>query len=265
MKLGFIGAGNMASAILLGILNKKIIDSKDVYIFDTNTEKLNDFCNKNGTNAAKNGIDVALNSDIVLFAIKPNVCASVIEELKDSLKNKAVISIVAGWSMKKLSDSLDKSTRVLKIMPNTPCMVGEGMNVFDGSYTLNDEEIDFAKRIFNAVGKVEIVAPYLMDAVTAVSGSGPAYVYMFIEAMADGGVKAGLPRQIAYELAAQTVLGSAKMVIDTGRHPGELKDAVCSPAGTTIDAVAALEKAGFRAAVLDAVDACYNKSKEMGK
>ena len=148
-------------------------------------------------------------------------------------------------------------------MPNTPAMVGEGMIVFEKGNTLTDEEEAFAFALFNTVGKTIAMDGNLMDAVTAVSGSGPAYVYAFIEAMADGGVLRGLPRKVAYELAAQTVLGAAKMVLDTGLHPGELKDNVCSPNGTTIAAIASLERDGFRGVVIDAVDACYRRSKEL--
>ncbi|MDD3921812.1 MAG: pyrroline-5-carboxylate reductase [Eubacteriales bacterium] len=150
-------------------------------------------------------------------------------------------------------------------MPNTPCMVGEGMIAFDADHTLTTDDMEMAKAVFLATGRVEIVNSALMNAVTGVSGSGPAYVYLFIEALADGGVRAGLPRNTAYTLAAQTVLGAAKMVLDTEKHPGALKDAVCSPGGTTIEAVAALEKAGLRSAVLDAVSVCVQKADEMSR
>ncbi len=261
-KLGFIGIGNMGEAILRGILREGILTPQNVYIFDLNTKKVQALQSELGVLTAQSGAAMIAACDAVLLAVKPNVCAAVLNDCGKALKNKALISIVTGWSRKDIA-ALVPDCRILRVMPNTPCMVGEGMVALDMDHTLTEEELKFAKVLFDATGRAEPVPSYLMDGVIGVSGSGPAYVYLFIEALADGGVRAGLPRDMAYRLAAQTVLGAAKMVLETGMHPGALKDAVCSPGGTTIEAVAALERGGLRAAVLDAVEVCVDKARQM--
>lgn len=264
-QLGIIGVGNMGEAILRGVLTGHAVDAKDVFVFDTNQEKIGALSGELGVMAADSITDLIAQSEMILLAIKPNVIGGLLDQYRGQFHKKALISIVAGWSKGRLSDNLPKDTRILRVMPNTPAMVGAGMIVFEAGDTFTAEEKDFAIGLFHAIGDIKTIDEKLMDAVTGVSGSGPAYVYMFIEALGDAGVQQGLPRAVAYELAAQTVLGSAKMVLDTGYHPGELKDRVCSPGGTTIDAVAALEKFGFRNAVIEAVAACSNKSREMSK
>ncbi|MDL2235565.1 pyrroline-5-carboxylate reductase [Christensenellaceae bacterium OttesenSCG-928-L17] len=263
-QLGILGVGNMGEAMLKGILEKHAMDAENIAIFDQSearTNNMKDTYRVTGRLSAKELIEQA---DVILLAVKPNVCAAVVKENAKALKNKAILSIVTGWKIQDYT-ALVPDCRVLPIMPNTPCMVGAGMSVFSQNHTLTAEEYAFAKTLFEAVGLVDESSEALMPAITGVSGSGPAYVYMFIEALADGGVAEGLPRAQAYQLAAQTVLGAAKMVLDTGTHPGALKDAVCSPGGTTILAVSALEHAGFRAAVLDAVSVCTNKARELQK
>ncbi len=260
IKIGIIGAGNMGEAILRGILSADMLPPENVYVFDLNTEKIADLQQELGVLTAQSSFAMISACDMVLLAVKPNILKSVLMECGTALENKALLSIVLGWSRKDIAPLVPESCRVMRIMPNTPCLVGEGMMAFDADHTLTENELVFAKEMFSAIGKVELVPSYLMDAVTGVSGSGPAYCYLFLEAMADGGVRAGLPRNMAYTLAAQTMLGAAKMVLETGRHPGELKDAVCSPGGSTIEAVAALEKNGLRNAVLSAVNACVEKS-----
>lgn len=264
-KLGFIGIGNMGEAILRGALRKNVLPANDIYIFDLYTAKVKALQEELGVFTAQSAAAMISACDAVILAVKPNICRSVLEENGKYLAGKALFSIVTGWNREELAALCPADTRILRIMPNTPCMVGEGMVAFDSDHTLNNDDITFAKEIFSATGRVEIVKSSLMNAVTGVSGSGPAYVYMFVEALADGGVRAGLSRDVAYTLAAQTLIGSAKMVLDTGKHPGALKDAVCSPGGTTIEAVAALEKEGFRNAVLSAVSACVAKAEEMSR
>jgi pyrroline-5-carboxylate reductase len=189
----------------------------------------------------------------------------VLADIKNDLDGKAVVSIAAGWSGDMIKAFIGADKKVLRLMPNTPLLVGEGMTVFETPHTLEDDEFAFVETIFASLGLVERASQRQMDAVTAVSGSGPAYVFMFIEALADAGVLCGLPRAQAVKLAAQTLLGSAKMVLQTDSHPGALKDAVCSPGGTTIEAVKSLEESGFRGAVIKAVEQCAKKSQSLGK
>lgn len=265
MKIGFIGVGNMGEAILRGALRGGVVPPAEIAAFDTNTDKVGALQAELGINSADSIAQLVTKSDLVLLAVKPHVCLGVLAEIKDLLKGKALISIAAGWSQARLAASLLPSVRILRVMPNTPALVGCGMSVLEAGNTLQEEEKAFAIRLFSAIGRVTEVEPRLMDAVTAVSGSGPAYVYLFIESLADGGVREGLPRTLAYELAAQTLLGGAQMLLKTGEHPGKLKDNVCSPGGTTIEAVAALEANGLRAAVMAAVQACAKKSRELSK
>ncbi len=261
-KLGFIGTGNMGEAILRGILREGLVTPSSVYIFDPNKEKVKALQEELGVLTAQSGPAMIAACDVILLAVKPNICADVLRGCSQALNGKALISIVTGWSRADIAE-LVPNCRILRVMPNTPCMVGQGMVAMDMDHTLNEAEFQFAQSMFMATGKAEPVPSCLMDAVVGVSGSGPAYVYLFIEAMADGGVRAGLPRALAYKLTAQTVLGAAKMVLDTGMHPGALKDAVCSPGGTTIEAVTALERGGMRAAVLDAVEVCVDKARAL--
>lgn len=264
-KFGIIGVGNMGEAILRGMIKGNVLAAEKICIYDPNASKCAAFRKELGVTTVKSISDLAAMCDMLLIAVKPDVCGAVIEKNRNDFVEKAIVSIVTGWSGEKLRKYLSNTTRILRVMPNTPAMVGEGMTVFEQSDTLREDERVFAEKLFSAIGRVSSIKPGLLNAVIGVSGSGPAYVYMFIEAMADGGVRAGLPRSKAYELAAQTVLGSAKMVLETGQHPGKLKDAVCSPAGTTIDAVASLEKNGLRNAVIEAVAACIDKADQMSK
>jgi len=265
MILGFVGVGNMGEAILRGALLSKSVLPDQIIAYDINSAKLDSLSKELGIKSARSIQSLSEEANIILLAVKPNVCGDLLLKNAKALDGKALVSIVAGWSAIQLRQLLLPTTRVLRVMPNTPAMTGEGMSVFEAHDTLTDEEHAFATKLFTAVGSVMSVPEHLMHAVTAVSGSGPAYVYMFIEALADGGVREGLPRDQAYKLAAQTVLGAAKMVLQTGEHPGKLKDNVCSPGGTTIEAVAALEENGLRNAVLQAVQACANKSSQLNK
>lgn len=262
-RFGIIGVGNMGEAILRGLIKGGALPPQQIAVYDINGEKCAALKKELCVTATDSIGQLAKCCDMLLLAVKPDVCGAVIEAHRTAFADKAVISIVTGWSGEKLRHSLPATTRILRVMPNTPALVGQGMAVLEQDGTFRDEERAFAETLFAGIGRVQYVKPELMNAVVGVSGSGPAYVYMFIEAMADGGVRAGLPRAMAYELAAQTVLGAASMVLETKQHPGKLKDAVCSPGGTTIEAVASLEKEGLRNAVLEAVKACIRRAEEM--
>lgn len=258
-KLGFIGMGNMASAILLGAVNAGFLKGEETIAFDLDANKMTDMNAKCGMTIGTSAEDVIKQSDMVLIAVKPIHVEGVIVPNKDVLKNKPLLSIAAGWSIARYRELLDTSTRVCAIMPNTPAMVGEGMALIDMGNNLTADELAFTKGLFSALGEVEELPSHLMATGAALSGCAPAWVYMMIEALADGAVLHGMPRATAYKLASQTVLGSGKMVRDTGQHPGKLKDDVCSPGGITIRGVQALEASGFRAAVMDAVSAAFQK------
>ena len=267
LKLGFIGAGNMGSAILRGLVASEYLTADDMAICDLNTRKLEELSDQYpGLTCTESDVELAEMCDMIVLAVKPFFMAEVIEHIRDELNGKAVISIAAGWTVDQLTTALEGSgATCLRVMPNTPAMVGEGMTAICEDTTFSEEDLAFAKGIFNSVGRTVLLPEKLFDGVIAISGSSPAYVYMMIEAMADAGVKEGLYRSTAYELAAQAVLGSALMVLESGTHPGALKDAVCSPAGTTIEAVEELERKGFRAAIMDAMKVCAQKSRDMSK
>lgn len=262
-SLGFIGAGNMASAIIKGAVDKKIIDAQSIYVYDIDRIKADGLGSALGVSPCDGIADLSKQSDILFLAVKPNAMMSVLSEIKAF--QKPIVSIAAGWSANMIKGIAGQDKKVLRLMPNTPLMAGEGMSVFEEPTNFSDEYREFVESIFSAMGEIEHVPYKMMDAVTAVSGSGPAYAYMFIEALSDAGVLCGLPRDKALKLAAQTLLGAAKTVLETGKHPGELKDAVCSPGGTTIEAVKELEISGFRGAVINAVEQCAKKSKALSQ
>lgn len=263
--VGFIGAGNMATAIIEGSIGKKAISAGNICVYDIDSVKLNNMNQKLGVTTAGSLSELVDGADIIVLAVKPNIISAILHDIKDIIGNKAIVSIAAGWSANMLKAIVGADKKVLRLMPNTPLMVGEGMTVFEVPHSVSDEEYAFIETIFSSIGRVEQAPGKLMDAVTAVSGSGPAYVFVFIEALADAGVLCGLPRAQAQKLASQTVLGAAKMVLETGTHPGALKDAVCSPGGTTIEAVKSLENDGLRAAVINAAEKCAAKSRSMSK
>ena len=265
-KIGFIGAGNMAGAIIGGIIKSNLVESQNVIASAktmTNLNKLKDEYNINVTLDAR---EVVKNSDIVFMAVKPNIFDGVLESVKDLIGDgKIVVSIAAGKSISSMENIIGDDKKIIRTMPNTPALVNEGMSALCPNKNIEDEELKIVKGIFDSFGKSEVVGEYLIDSVIGVSGSSPAYVFMFIEAMADAAVVGGMPRKQAYNFAAQSVLGAAKMVLESGKHPGELKDMVCSPGGTTIEAVKVLENEGMRSSVINAVCACIEKSKEMSK
>ena len=263
-KIGFIGAGNMAKAMIGGIVKSKLVESNYVFASDLNTQTLEDVKSIYGINTTKDSKEVVKNSDIVVVAVKPNVYELVLEEVKEMIDNKKIIvTIAAGKTIESVENVIGSDKKIIRTMPNTPALVNEGMSAICKNINITDEELNSVKKIFSSFGKAEIVNENLIDAVIGASGSSPAYVFMFIEAMADAVVSAGMPRNQAYKFVSQAVMGSAKMVLETGKHPGELKDMVCSPGGTTIEAVKTLEAEGFRNSVIKAIDDCIKKSKEM--
>lgn len=264
--IGFIGFGNMAQAMIGSLIKGNIVNKENIIASRVSQEVRDKIKKTLGISTTDNNIEVAKEADFIILSIKPNIYEIVIEEIKDQIKDGAVvIGIGAGISSKFLKKNLNKGTKYVKVMPNTPALVGEGISAISNANNLSEEELKEVMEIIGAFGRVEVLEEKLMDAFTAIAGSSPAYVYMMIEAMADGAVLEGLPRKQAYKIAAQAILGSAKMVLETDIHPGELKDNVCSPGGTTIEAVASLEENGFRSTLIEAVVACTNKSREMNK
>jgi len=265
-KIGFIGCGNMAQAMIGGIVKSGLVMPSFIMASAKTGKNLNVAKNSYGIIVSNNNIDTVKFSDIIFLAVKPNIYETVIDEIKNTLKKDSIIiAIAAGISMSYIEKTFGYKLKVVRTMPNTPALVGEGMSALCANELVTKEELQLVVKIFESFGKAEIIDEKLMDAVPAISGSSPAYVYMFIEALADGGVLDGIPRDKAYKFAAQAVLGAAKMVLETGMHPGALKDNVCSPGGSTIEAVATLEEKGFRSSVLSAMKSCTKKSKEMSK
>ncbi len=266
MKLAVIGGGKMAHAMVFGILNTKKVDAANICVSDKFEAGLADFAAA-GIKVTTDNTEAAKSADVVLVAVKPDIYPAVLKQLSalDGAGERLYISIAPGITVDALKKHLGFDAKVIRTMPNTPAMVGEGMTAVYAPAPVSESELAMALDLFNAFGKAAVISEKQMDAAVAVSGRSPAYVFMFIEALADGAVAGGMPRNLAYEFAAQAVLGSAKMVLETGKHPGELKDMVCSPGGTTIDAVEALEQGGLRGCIMDAMRKCIEKSKAMGK
>ncbi|MDY3918926.1 MAG: pyrroline-5-carboxylate reductase [Candidatus Limivivens sp.] len=264
MVLGFVGCGNMAVAMLKGIIKNKIVSREDILASALHEEKLKKTGEELGIRTTTDNCQVAREADILFLAVKPQFYETVIREIRDSVSpEQIVVSIAPGKSLEWLGKAFGKDVRLIRCMPNTPALVGEGITGVCPGSLVSSGELEQVCRILDGFGRSEVIPENLMDAVVGVSGSSPAYVFLFIEAMADAAVAAGMPRAQAYRFAAQAVYGSAKMVLETGKHPGELKDMVCSPAGTTIEAVRVLEEKGFRSAVMEAVRACVDKSRGM--
>ncbi|PYG87600.1 pyrroline-5-carboxylate reductase [Ruminiclostridium sufflavum DSM 19573] len=264
-KIGFIGTGAMGSAMIKGIIKAEIVTPSDIFVYDVDKQKLNLLCRETGINAAADSIEVVKACDYTVLAVKPNIVKKVLSEIKDVFSyDKVFISIAAGIPLKTYKGILGESRKVIRALPNTPAIIGEGMTLISFDGCVKDDDINNAVSILGALGKVECMEERLMSEVVALTSSSPAYIFMLIEAMADAAVLSGIPRQTAYRLASQAVAGSAKMVAETGKHPGELKDQVCSPAGTTIEAVAALEMNGFRNSVIQAMNECTKRARELG-
>lgn len=265
MKIGFIGLGNMACAMIGGMLEKKMAEAEEIVGFaktETTREKVKQ---KFNISIAASNVQVAEASDILFLAVKPVFFPEVIAQIREAVRRETlIVSIAAGKDLNFLREAFGRpELKLIRCMPNTPALVLEGCTGICAGENVSGEELAQVVELMRSFGRASIVPERLMDVVGAVSGSSPAFVFLFIEAMADGAVAGGMPRKQAYEFAAQAVLGSAKMVLETGMHPGELKDMVCSPGGTTIQGMKALEEGGVRAAVMDALEACIEKSKQL--
>jgi pyrroline-5-carboxylate reductase len=263
-KIGFIGIGNMGEALLRGIIVSRLISPNLIYASDVDTKKLGKLSDELGFNALEDNPKLVEICNIILLAVKPDIVKVVLPQVSDSFSHpKWIISIAAGISTAIIESFLSSETPVVRVMPNTPAMVGEGMSAISAGSYAKDDHLSKAKQIFSAVGKAIIVQEKLMDVVTALSGSGPAYVFLIIEALTDAGVQLGLSRSDASLMATQTVFGSSKMVLETSEHPAVLKNRVTSPGGTTAAGLYELEKNGIRSAIIDAVIAAANRSKQL--
>ena len=278
-KIGFIGCGNMGKAILGGLIASGQVLPGQIWVYTPSPDKVAALHDQFGINAAESAQEVAQIADIIFAAVKPGIMIKVLSEItsslnKDSLvvsiaaslnKDSLVVSIAAGVTLDQLARALGHDRKIIRAMPNTPALVNAGMTSVTPNALVTPEDTADVLNIFRCFGEAEVIAEPMIHPVVGVSGSSPAYVFMFIEAMADAAVLGGMPRAQAYKFAAQAVMGSAKMVLETGEHPGALKDMVCSPGGTTIEAVRVLEEKGFRAAVIEAMTKCMEKSEKLSK
>lgn len=264
-KIGFIGGGNMAEAIIKGMITGETA-AETIFVSEPVEARREQLTAKYGVRTTANNSELTLSCKTIILAVKPQQAASVCSSLTTEIKGKhLLVSIMAGISCRRLEDFFSESPRVVRVMPNTPALVLCGAAAVAGGKSATEADMTTVEAIFSLVGTCCRVDEKLMDAVTGLSGSGPAYVLTFIEALADGGVKNGLPREIALNLAMQTVLGTARLLAETGEHPGSLRDKVTSPGGTTIAGLHALEKGSFRATVMNAVEAATVRSKELGQ
>jgi pyrroline-5-carboxylate reductase len=265
-KIGFLGAGKMATALAKGFVNAEMVFPREIIAADPFDAARKHFAAETGAPTGASNLEVAAAAKVLVLATKPDQVAAALAEISGAFtKNHLLISIAAGVTLAKLENALPPGARVIRVMPNTPALVGAGASAFALGKSASAADGELAKKLLSAVGTAFQVKESLLDAVTGLSGSGPAYVYLFIEALSDGGVAAGLPRDIATKLAAQTVLGGAKMVLETSQHPGALKDQVTSPGGTTIEGLHELEKGKLRGVVMSAVRAATEKSRKLGQ
>ena len=265
-RVGFIGAGNMGEALIKGLVNAGVVPAKSILATDVRTDRLDELARTFGIQVVTGNGELVKSVDVVVLAVKPQIMDAVVAEIAPVVtRDTLLISIAAGIAIARIRTALGKDARLIRVMPNTPALVLEGATAVAGAAGLEPGDIDVARVIFGAVGRVVVLDEGLMDVVTGLSGSGPGYVALVIEALADGGVRMGLDRATALALAAQTVLGAARLVRDTGMHPGVLKDMVSSPGGTTIAGIAALEERGLRAALIQAVERATLRSRELGR
>ena len=266
-KIGFIGAGNMAEALIKGLISSTEFKKNDIAASDISKPRLDHLSSAYGIKTTKDNQKIAKQSDLIVLSVKPDKIPRVIDQIKsDITSKKVIISIAAGVPVSSISEALEKKAKIVRVMPNTPALVLKGASVLYCNENVNTKERRAVKKIFASTGIAYIVEDEsLLDPVTGLSGSGPAFVSIFIEALSDGGVKMGLPRVMAHELAAQTVYGTAKMIIEGKTHPAEFKDKVSSPGGTTIEGIHQLEAGGFRSSVMSAVEAATKRSRELSK
>ncbi len=265
-RIGFVGCGNMGEALVKGLVEASVVEAGTLMVADTRGDRLADLERRYGVRIAKDNVELVRESDVVVLAVKPQIMKAVLTEISSSLsRRQLVISIAAGVATTTIRTGAGKDIRLIRVMPNTPALVLEGATAIAKAQGLEAGDLETAQEIFGAVGKVVVLEEDLMDAVTGLSGSGPAYVAVVIESLADGGVKMGLDRATAMLLATQTVLGAAKLLLETGVHPGSLKDMVSSPGGTSITGIAALEEGGIRTTFIKAVERATLRSRELGR
>lgn len=268
MKVGFIGTGNMGAPLVRGAIRSGAARHENIMILDIDPDKTEKLAKETGVKIAAESAELASFCDCIVLAVKPVFIRQALDEIRNHITdNTIIISIAAGVTISSIKSVIGENKKIVRVMPNLPVSVAEGMTLvcFDNNKNISGIEKDFVKSLFEGSGKVEELEERLMSEVVSLTGSSPAYVFMLIEAMADGAVLQGIPRALAYKLASQTVLGSAKMALETGLHPGILKDQVCSPAGTTIAAVNSLEKNGFRNSIMEAMKECTRRAKEIGQ
>lgn len=263
-KIAFVGGGQMAEAMIGGLLAGSLCARDAIWATDPIPARRDYLSERFGVRVGEHNRQAVEWADVVVLAVKPQSLADVLKEVGGTLAGRLIITIIAGATISGISERVSGTGKIVRAMPNTPVVVGEGMTALARGPGVSEDEFQIVRRIFEAVGRVVQVEERLMDAVTGLSGSGPAYIFQAIEALADGGVKMGLPRQTAELLAAQTVLGAAKLVLESGEHPARLKDRVASPGGTTIAGLHQLEQGGFRATLMGAVEAATKRSKELG-
>ncbi|HJZ55841.1 MAG TPA: pyrroline-5-carboxylate reductase [Gemmataceae bacterium] len=266
LAVGFLGAGQMATALAAGWAAAGLLEAARSRASDPVPAARQRFEQVSGVRTVGTNAEVVAGCELLVLAVKPQVMAAVLAEVKPHIEPRhLVVSIAAGVTLKALADGLGSKARLVRVMPNTPCLIGASAAGYAAGGAATADDVALVGKLFGALGRAYPLPEHLLDAVTGLSGSGPAFVYVLIEALADGGVRVGLPRDVAQTLAAQTVYGAAKMVLDTNTHPAALKDAVASPGGTTIAGLHALERAGFRAALMDAVEAATRRAQELGK
>lgn len=264
-RIGFLGAGKMATAMARGWVQAGLAKCEQISASDPVSQAREEFTRVTGAACGESNLAVVEGSDLIILAVKPQMLSAVCSEIRRTLRDRhLVVSIAAGATLARLAQELGATHRIIRVMPNTPCLVGASAAGYSAGTQATKDDVALIDRLLNSVGRAFAVPEHLLDAVTGLSGSGPAYIFVLIEALSDGGVRMGLPRDIATQLAAQTVFGSAKLLLETGLHPGALKDMVASPGGTTIAGLHALEKGGFRAALIDAVQAATLRSAELG-
>jgi pyrroline-5-carboxylate reductase len=265
-KIGLIGAGNMGSALLRGIVEGEIIDPASVWIYDTDDNKTLQLHQELGVNTANSAASLASECNIIILAVKPVFVSDVLSAINNTITSThLILSVAAGISIETLRELTMSKCYIIRAMPNTPALIGEGMTAICKDSSIPEKYMKIAYTILKSCGKVEFILESQIHGATAISGSSPAYAFLFLEALADGGVSMGLSREQSYLMAAHSLLGAAKLALITGKHPGELKDMVCSPGGTTIEAVTSLENDGFRRAIINAVKSCAEKSMTMEK
>jgi pyrroline-5-carboxylate reductase len=264
--VGFVGAGNMGEALIRGLVAANVVPAKAIWASDARPERLTELEGKYGIQSTSDNVALIRRVDVVILAVKPQIMPAVLREIAPGITRKTlVISVAAGVPTTRIRTTLGRDARLIRVMPNTPALVLEGATAIARADGLEADDLETAREIFTAVGRVVVLEEELMDAVTGLSGSGPAYVALVIESLADGGVKMGLDRITAMTLATQTVLGAAKLLLETGMHPGALKDMVSSPGGTSIAGISALEEGGVRTTFIKAVERATQRSRELGQ